>query len=166
MPESRPTQELRIYVDGSSQETMRRAGVGVVVVDQDGTVCGETAKAIPFCDSLEAELRAILAGLEFAASLGIVEFRLLSDCKHAVDAIRGNSYYAGVRSGTISSRCAKLRDRVREKLSCRPMVKLEFVPREANVLSDRLATSAARQARRGDRWQPPSWHWESRPGVR
>lgn len=142
---------IQVFVDGSSQTLMRRAGIGVAILNEDGYVLAETARSLTFCSSLEAELRALLAGLEFAESLGIVDFLIATDCLNAVHLIRGNAW-RGAYDGPEGRRVRKLVIRVRDRMSGRPKVTLTHIPREMNEIADRLAVGAARQARRYWAW--------------
>jgi ribonuclease HI len=78
-PDAATTPRLTVHVDGGARGNPGPAAIGVVVSAPDGAVLDEFAERIGVATNNVAEYRALLRGLERAASLGAREVELIND---------------------------------------------------------------------------------------
>ena len=74
-----PGRSLVVHVDGGARGNPGPAAIGVVVSEAQGTVLDEVAEPIGVATNNVAEYRAVLRGLERAASLGAREVEIIND---------------------------------------------------------------------------------------
>jgi ribonuclease HI len=74
-----PGRSLVVHVDGGARGNPGPAAIGVVVSAAEGTVLDEVAEPIGVATNNVAEYRAVLRGLERAASLGAREVEIIND---------------------------------------------------------------------------------------
>ena len=74
-----PGHSLVLHVDGGARGNPGPAAIGVVVSEAEGTVLDELAEPIGVATNNVAEYRAVLRGLERAASLGAREVEIVND---------------------------------------------------------------------------------------
>jgi ribonuclease HI len=74
-----PGRSLVVHVDGGARGNPGPAAIGVVVSEREGHVLDEVAEPIGVATNNVAEYRAVLRGLERAASLGAREVEIVND---------------------------------------------------------------------------------------
>jgi ribonuclease HI len=84
-----PRPKLVVHVDGGARGNPGPAAIGVVVSDPEGEVVDEVAERIGVATNNVAEYRALLLGLERAASLGAREVELVNDSELVARQING-----------------------------------------------------------------------------
>jgi ribonuclease HI len=71
--------KLLVHVDGGARGNPGPAAIGIVVSHPDGEVVEEIAERIGVASNNVAEYRAVLRGIERAASIGATELELIGD---------------------------------------------------------------------------------------
>ncbi len=126
--------ELIVRIDGASRGNPGRAAIGVVVLD-GSTPVREIGEAIGIATNNIAEYRALLRGLQEAASLGARTVRVQSDSELLVRQLRGQYK---VKSEAL----APLYREARQRMQRFEDVVVTHVPREQNARADALANRA------------------------
>ena len=85
-----PTARVIVHVDGGARGNPGPAAIGVVVSDADGTVLDEVAETIGVASNNVAEYRALLRGIERAASLGASEIEIVNDSELIAKQLTGD----------------------------------------------------------------------------
>ncbi|MBA2475411.1 MAG: ribonuclease HI family protein [Actinobacteria bacterium] len=132
--------KARLSTDGGARGNPGPAAYGFVLEADDGTVLAAEGEAIGVATNNVAEYRALLAGLERAAELGVDELEVVSDSELLVKQMRGE----------YRVKNAALRDLWEEAgLRARRVGRVRFraVRREHNELADRLVNEALDAAR-------------------
>ncbi len=80
---------LTVNVDGGARGNPGPAGIGIVVRDADGTVLEEVGERIGEATNNVAEYKALLRGIELAATHGAVELELIGDSELIVRQVEG-----------------------------------------------------------------------------
>ncbi len=127
--------KARLSTDGGARGNPGPAAYGFVLEADDGTVLAAEGEAIGVATNNVAEYRALLAGLERAAELGVDELEVVSDSELLVKQMRGE----------YRVKNAALRDLWEEAgLRARRVGRVRFraVRREHNELADRLVNEA------------------------
>jgi ribonuclease HI len=83
------TPRLTVHVDGGARGNPGQAAIGVVISAPDGAVLDEFAERIGVATNNVAEYRALLRGLERAASLGAREVDLINDSELVARQVTG-----------------------------------------------------------------------------
>ena len=121
-----------INCDGAARGNPGPAGIGSVVVGEDGEVLAEVAEGIGETTNNVAEYKAAIAGLERAAEIGASEVLLRSDSHLLIEQMKGNYRVKHPNLKPLHAEVARLArsfDRVA----------YEHVRRERNAHADRLA---------------------------
>jgi ribonuclease HI len=129
----------RLSTDGGARGNPGPAAYGYVLEAPDGTVLDARGEAIGVATNNVAEYRALLAGLERAAELGVDELEVVSDSELLVKQMRGE----------YKVKNAALRELWEEagRLACRlERVEYTAVRREHNELADALVNEALDRA--------------------
>jgi ribonuclease HI len=121
-----------VHCDGAARGNPGPAGIGVWVVDDEGTPLGELARGLGVATNNQAEYTAAIEGLRLARELGARRVTLRSDSRLLVEQLSGRFR---VKNPTLQ----RLHRRAREEASGFERVRFEHVPRERNVEADRLA---------------------------
>ena len=79
----------RLFTDGGARGNPGPAAFGYVLEADDGTVLAAHGEAIGVATNNVAEYRALVAGLEKAAELGVDELEVISDSELLVKQMRG-----------------------------------------------------------------------------
>ncbi|MQA99939.1 MAG: reverse transcriptase-like protein [Actinobacteria bacterium] len=121
-----------MYTDGGARGNPGPAGIGVVLMDADGTVVGEIARGIGRTTNNVAEYTAMIEGLKLALDKGFEGIDVYSDSKLVVMQLGGDWKIKneGLRGLAVEAR--RLLNRFRD-------FQLSHVPREQNAEADRLA---------------------------
>jgi ribonuclease HI len=147
---SDPGPRLIVFCDGAARGNPGPAGIGVVVVDEDGRTVAELAQGIGPATNNVAEYRAAVAGLRLAAERGARSVLLRSDSRLLIEQLSGRFR---VKNPTLR----RLHEGARALIKGFDQVTLEHVPRELNAEADRLANEGvdAWLADEGRDWRPP-----------
>ena len=118
--------------DGAARGNPGPAGIGAVVLDEQGRVLAEVAEGIGVATNNVAEYRAAIAGLRTAADLGARRVLLRADSRLLIEQLAGRWR---IKNPTL----VRLHVELRRLLGRFDDVALEHVPRELNREPDRLA---------------------------
>jgi ribonuclease HI len=147
VPAARANLDAIIAVDGASKGNPGPAGAGVVVMAPEGDVLRELSIPIPHATNNVAEYTGLLKGLEAARELGLRRIEVRTDSELMVRQLSGEYRVKNPGLQRLHAQVAQLIDRFE---SCR----VRHVMREKNVLADRLASAAAREAGKGPERKP------------
>jgi ribonuclease HI len=125
----------RLFTDGGARGNPGPAAAAFVLEADDGTVLAAEGKAIGVATNNVAEYRALVAGLERAAELGITDLEVVSDSELLVKQMRGEYRVKNAALRDLSLAAARL---ARELGA----VRYTAVRREHNELADRLVNEA------------------------
>ncbi len=145
-----PGPGLIVFCDGAARGNPGPAGIGVVVVDEEGRTVAELAQGIGPATNNVAEYRAAIAGLRLAAERAPRTLLLRSDSRLLIKQLAGEFR---VKNPTLR----RLHEEATAEIKRFEKVTLEHVPRELNVEADRLANEGvdAWLADEGRDWRPP-----------
>jgi ribonuclease HI len=132
---------LTIHFDGASQGNPGPAGIGVVILDADGTSLAEIGEYIGETTNNVAEYRALIRALEEAQLLGGRRLTIKADSELVVRQLSG-------RYQVKSAHLKPLFDRACALLQQFERVHVTHVRRAENSLADRLATGAIKAAKK------------------
>jgi probable phosphoglycerate mutase len=127
--------KARLSTDGGARGNPGPAAFGYVLEAEDGTVLDARGEAIGVATNNVAEYRALLAGLERAADLGVTDLEVVSDSELLVKQMRGEYRVKNEALRELSLTAADLARRVGR-------VTYRAVRREHNELADRLVNEA------------------------
>jgi len=138
----RPVQSIQeeehmhnLYVDGGSRGNPGPAGIGAVLLDEDGHKIDELASFIGEATNNVAEYRALIAGLEMAIDMGVRRLKVFSDSELMVRQLEGT--YKVKNEGL-----KPFHVQAKGLLSQLDEFSLSSIPREANADADRLVNAA------------------------
>jgi ribonuclease HI len=121
-----------VACDGASRGNPGPAGIGAVVMDDEGGVLAEVAEGIGVATNNVAEYTAAIRGLERARDLGAREVLVRSDSRLLVEQLAG-------RFKVKNPNLQRLHAQARALASGFDSVRYEHVPRERNTAADLLA---------------------------
>ena len=124
-----------LWTDGGARGNPGPAAFGYVLEAEDGTVLASHGEAIGTATNNVAEYRALIAGLEKAAAVGVDELEVVSDSGLLVKQMRGEYK---VKSETLRG----LFEQASGLASQLGSVRYTAVRREHNELADRLVNEA------------------------
>ena len=124
-----------LWTDGGARGNPGPAAYGYVLEAENGTVLAAHGEAIGTATNNVAEYRALIAGLEKAAKVGVDELEVVSDSELLVKQMRGEYR---VKSDTLRELFEQASD-VADRLGS---VRYTAVRREHNELADRLVNEA------------------------
>ncbi|KAL4291966.1 hypothetical protein GQ457_14G024710 [Hibiscus cannabinus] len=128
--EAPPPPWCKVNVDDACDSATGRASCGGAIRSDSGQWLMGFSRQLGLCSSLEAELWGIFEGLMCAWSIRIANLILESDCKEALQMIDRVRH---------SNRRSSLVEHILRLLNRDWVVRLEFVPREGNVVADYMA---------------------------
>jgi ribonuclease HI len=131
--------KARLSTDGGARGNPGPAAYGYVLEAEDGTVLAAHGERIGVATNNVAEYRALLAGLEKAAELGVDELEVVSDSELLVKQMRGEYKVKNAALRQLNAEAEALERRIRR-------VRYTAVRREHNELADRLVNEALDQA--------------------
>ena len=134
-PAPKPSGSLAIYIDGASRGNPGPAGIGIVLKDGGGRVVAEISEFIGRGTNNVAEYRALIRGLEEAATLGARQVIVRSDSELLVRQLTGEYK---VKSPDLSP----LHLEAHRLLKTFPKSAVERIPRGENAAADALANRA------------------------
>jgi ribonuclease HI len=127
---------LRAFIDGAAKGNPGPAGIGVVILDQEGRLVMECGESIGVCTNNVAEYRSLLKALSLAAELGASSLEVYSDSELLVRQVLGQYR---VKSQGLQP----LFTRALEGLRTFSHYTVTHVCREDNAAADALASKAA-----------------------
>ena len=140
--------EAIIFIDGASRGNPGPAGAGVVIQTPQGDVLREIAVPIPQATNNVAEYTGLLEGLRAAEALGLKRIEVRTDSELLHHQLKG---LYRVKNPTLQRLFVEAMGRVRRFES----FAIRHIRREGNVLADKLASAAARQAAQPSRRPAP-----------
>ena len=129
------SERLVVHVDGGARGNPGPAAIAAVLADGDGTVLDERSETIGRATNNVAEYRALLLGIQRAATLGARELELVGDSELIARQVRGE-----YRVKDASLR--ELHAQVKAALADFDRWSIRNVPREENAHADRLVNEA------------------------
>ena len=130
--------KARLFTDGGARGNPGPAAAAFVLEAEDGTVLDARGEAIGVATNNVAEYRALLAGLEKAAELGVDELEVVSDSELLGKQMRGEYKVKNAALIDLSLEASRLAKQVGS-------VRYTAVRREHNELADRLVNDALDQ---------------------
>jgi len=127
-----------LYTDGGSRGNPGPAGIGIVLLRENGDVCCAGGRFLGECTNNVAEYRALIWGLKTAVNCGVTDLLVRADSELVVKQMRGEYR---VKHPGLQPLFARAKDLARELES----VRYEHVRREANTHADELANAAMDQ---------------------
>jgi len=124
-----------LWTDGGARGNPGPAAYGYVLEAGDGTVLAAHGEAIGTATNNVAEYRALIAGLEKAAELGVDELAVVSDSELLVKQMRREYKVKNETLRGLFEQASALADRLGS-------VRYTAVRREHNELADRLVNEA------------------------
>lgn len=128
-------QTLVIHVDGASRGNPGKAGIGVLIMDEEGKVLEEVSRYIGETTNNVAEYQALLLALDKAKSYSPFEVVIKTDSELMAKQL--NSTYK-----VKSRRILPLFKEVKGKISEFPRFSVQLISREENKRADVLANNA------------------------
>ncbi len=125
----------KLWTDGGARGNPGPAAYGYVLEADDGTVLAAHGEAIGVATNNVAEYRALVAGLEKAAELGVAELEVVSDSELLVNQMRGDYK---VKNEALRELFLQASGVARQLGS----VRYTAVRREHNELADQLVNEA------------------------
>jgi len=125
----------RLYTDGGARGNPGPAAAAYVIETQDGDVLAAHGEAIGSATNNVAEYRALIAGLERAATLSVTELEVRSDSELMVKQMRGEYRVKNPALQELQHTAAR---------AARALERVTYthVRREHNELADRLVNEA------------------------
>ena len=127
--------KARLFTDGGARGNPGPAAYAYVLEAEDDTVLDSDGQPIGVATNNVAEYRALVAGLERAAELGINELEVVSDSELLVKQMRGEYRVKNEALQALNQQAAGLARRFES-------VVYTAVRREHNELADRLVNEA------------------------
>jgi len=128
-------QTYALEFDGASKGNPGPAGLGVVIYDSTGAIVHKLGQALPESTNNEAEYEACIAGLKLAKKLGIKRLSIRTDSELVAKQLTGEYK---IRKREL----IELASQVNSLLDGFESYTIRHIPREQNVLADKLASSA------------------------
>ncbi len=127
--------KARLFTDGGARGNPGPAAYAFVLEAEDGTVLESEGQTIGVATNNVAEYRALVAGLERAAELGLDELEVVSDSELLVKQMLGQYRVKNDVLQKLNDQAGRLVARFRN-------VDFTAVRREHNELADRLVNEA------------------------
>ena len=127
--------KAKLSTDGGARGNPGPAAFGYVLETDDGTVLAAHGEAIGVATNNVAEYRALVAGLQKAAELGVDELEVVSDSELLVKQMRGEYRVKNAALAELNDAATRLARRIGR-------VAYRAVRREHNELADRLVNEA------------------------
>jgi ribonuclease H / adenosylcobalamin/alpha-ribazole phosphatase len=124
-----------LWTDGGARGNPGPAAFGYVLEAENGTVLAAHGEAIGTATNNVAEYRALIAGLDKAAEVGVDELEVVSDSELLVKQMRGEYKVKSETLRGLFERASDLANRLGP-------VQYTAVRREHNELADRLVNEA------------------------
>ncbi|KAL5548435.1 hypothetical protein UlMin_003666 [Ulmus minor] len=128
-------QKWQLMFDGAA--AARKGGIGIVLIGPESQVITKACKVMYRCSNNEAEYKALIIGLELAASKGIAHLAIKGDSRLVIQQLKGEF---AVKEPALT----KYRAKAQQILQNFRAFHFEHVPRSQNRYADALATLASR----------------------
>ncbi|MBT9259236.1 MAG: ribonuclease HI family protein [Clostridiales bacterium] len=134
---------LIIQTDGAARGNPGPAGIGMVFLEEDGTLVAERKKFIGHATNNVAEYRALIEALKYAREMGATQVTVQADSELMVRQMTGQYKVrdAGLRP---------LYEEARRLAAGFASFAIRHVPREENRRADELANMAIDEKGRGE----------------
>ena len=132
--------KIILYADGASLGNPGKAGIGVVIYNQDKNIIKEVNESIGFTTNNVAEYMALIYALEEALYLGAREVSCFLDSELLVKQLKG-SYR--VKDGKLKL----LHQQIKHLENFFEKVNFNHIGRDGNKEADKLAKEAAKRKR-------------------
>jgi ribonuclease HI len=129
-----------LWTDGGARGNPGPAAFGYVLEAENGTVLAAHGEAIGTATNNVAEYRALIAGLEKAAEVGVDELEVVSDSELLVKQMRGEYKVKSEKLRGLFEQASDLASQLGP-------VRYTAVRREHNELADRLVNEALDSSR-------------------
>lgn len=139
-PTARSTTRLRLAIDGASKGNPGPAGIGVVIMDEDGLVLEEIAKPLGVATNNVAEYRALILALQEAHRRGACRITIQTDSQLLARQLEG-------RYKIAAPHLRELYDQACGLIKSFQSVEVTHTLREGNARADALANQGARANR-------------------
>ncbi len=130
-----PDNAVVAYIDGASRGNPGPAAVGVVIEDADGNPKVRVSSHIGRATNNQAEYRALIMALEYAARLKAVHLTVRTDSQLVAQHIKGNYRVRNPRLIPLYQQAMRL-------LSSFETYSVDYIPRSLNTEADALANAA------------------------
>jgi ribonuclease HI len=130
--------KAKLSTDGGARGNPGPAAYGYVLEAEDGTVLAAHGERIGVATNNVAEYRALVAGLDKAAELGLDEVEVVSDSELLVKQMRGEYKVKNAALRELNAEAEAVARRLGK-------VRYTAVRREHNELADRLVNEALDQ---------------------
>ncbi len=130
-----PIKKLVIFTDGGAEPNPGKAGIGIVIKDEQGKVIDSISRAIGRATNNQAEYRAIIVALEKAVKLGAKSVSIRSDSELVVRQLNGRYRVKNAELKPLYLKVKQLQDRLQS-------FDIVHIPREQNREADKLAGKA------------------------
>jgi ribonuclease HI len=137
-----------LQFDGGSRGNPGPAGVGVTLVDEDGTPLYEMGEFLGRCTNNVAEYTALIRGLAAAKIVGAAKVVVKSDSELVVRQLNGQYKVKSPDLKPLYQRAVALMAEIGD-------VKISHVMREGNTRADELANLAMDSGRKIEPYGPP-----------
>jgi ribonuclease HI len=125
-----------VQIDGSSKHNPGPAGIGVRILNPDGTLRTEISRAIGIRTNNQAEYEALLCALRACPKLGRAPVTIRTDSELLFYQLNGRYRVRNAGIKPLHAEAAAL-------MAGLPNVRLELVRREQNKETDKLAKAGA-----------------------
>lgn len=125
-------ERLKVYVDGASRGNPGDAGIGIVMLDENGNVVKEMSDYIGQTTNNIAEYTALITALKEALEMGCEEIEVFSDSELMVKQINGQYQIKNEGIKRLYSQVVQLMKEFRS-------FSINHVRREYNKRADELA---------------------------
>jgi ribonuclease HI len=124
--------KLVIFTDGGAEPNPGKAGIGIVIKDEQDRTISTVSRSIGFATNNQAEYRAIITALEKAVRMGAEEVALRSDSELVVRQINGRYRVKNAELKPLYQQVKELQGRFKS-------FKIAHVSREQNREADSLS---------------------------
>lgn len=129
-------EKLKMYTDGSCRDNPGRRGIGIVIL-KDEKVIRKISKDVGFGTSNEAEYIALIEGLETLMEYNPETVDIYLDSQIVVHHVNGVNKVSSYNLRPFYNKVKKVMKSMKDTT-----ISINWIPREQNVLADKLANSA------------------------
>ena len=129
--------KLIIYTDGGARGNPGPAGIGAIILDEQGNELAIVSEYLGIATNNQAEYMAVIAALEKAVSLGFDEVEIHADSELIVRQINGRYKVKNANLKPLYQKAIDLKSRLKS-------FTITHIPRNLNKEADRLAGEAVR----------------------
>ena len=126
----------KLYVDGAAKGNPGDAGIGAILLDNEGNTVFSVGRYIGKATNNQAEYRGLILGLEKTLANGAKDVVVFTDSELMVRQITGQYRVKDAILKRNHARVCKLLESFRS-------FQIQYIPRQENREADRLASQAA-----------------------